>query len=227
MGGFTTGGTDFTELQDSIRDWLVREDNEVTDRIPSFIRLAEIRAAREIRTVRLMVVKEYTATQDDEDNGYLPLPADFNGMVNVSVARNGQQYRLEFLSPAQYLNSGGNAGSGQPWACTIIGERFYTQPPQGAEATATFTYYALPPRLGALYQENILSRFYGDVLLYGSLAEAMPYLKDDKRLPNFGQLYDAALMNIRREDDALREDDSAQLVTSPYSATLRTGSYGW
>jgi len=55
-----------------------------------------------------------------------------------------------------------------------------------------------------------------DLLLYGALAEAEPYLMNDERLATWASLYDRGLASLRASDD------DSEYPSSPMSITLST-----
>ena len=205
----------YVELIDAISAWVNHNSPETIDRVPTFLALAEIRTGRALRTLRLQSVLNYTVTQDDENDGYVPLPSDYNGMVSVHI----DHCKLELLSTEQWLKSWQAASGSNPFGYTLIGDNMYVASPLGENSTVTFIYYTLQPPLGPVAQANVLSNHYADMLLYGSLAEASLYLQDPKRMPNFASLFDAALSAVHVDDEMMRDEDGGSpLVSSPYQS---------
>jgi hypothetical protein len=61
------------------------------------------------------------------------------------------------------------------------------------------SYYEQPDPLSALNQTNWFTQYAPDALLYGTLLEAAPYLKNDARIPIWKQLYTDSLTGIQGE----------------------------
>lgn len=71
-------------------------------------------------------------------------------------------------------------------------------------------YYALPPLLGDDLQTNWLTEYAPQALLYGSLLEATPFLKNDERIATWKAYYDEAVGLLAAEDAQKIIDRNAQ-----------------
>jgi hypothetical protein len=75
-------------------------------------------------------------------------------------------------------------------------------------------YYAAPPYLSSSNPSNVFLANCPDLLLYGALAEAEPYLMNDARLETWAALY-------QRGKDALSiSDDQGEYAGSPLTMTI-------
>jgi hypothetical protein len=70
-------------------------------------------------------------------------------------------------------------------------------------------YYELPPLLDDSTETNWLSEFAPNALLYASLVEATPFIKDDQRVQLWQMYYDRAISALNGEDLAKILDRSA------------------
>jgi len=61
-------------------------------------------------------------------------------------------------------------------------------------------YYEQPALLGDNLQSNWLTEYAPDVLLYASLLEATPFLKDDERVPVWSEMYNRAAQALSGQD---------------------------
>jgi hypothetical protein len=61
-------------------------------------------------------------------------------------------------------------------------------------------YYELPPLLDEDTQTNWLTEYAPNLLLYGCLLEATPFVKDDQRVQLWQAYYDRALSALNGED---------------------------
>jgi hypothetical protein len=72
-------------------------------------------------------------------------------------------------------------------------------------------YYELPALLDDTQQTNWLTDYAPNLLLYGALLEATPFLKNDERLPTWQGFYQAAANALNTEDIAkILDRDSAR-----------------
>jgi hypothetical protein len=62
-------------------------------------------------------------------------------------------------------------------------------------------YYAAPTYLSSSNTSNVFLANCPDLLLYGALGEAEPYLMNDARLTTWAQLYDRGLSALSVSDD--------------------------
>lgn len=61
-------------------------------------------------------------------------------------------------------------------------------------------YWELPALLDAVNQQNWLTQYAPEVLLYSSLLECTPFLKDDGRIPTWEGLYQQGMQALSNED---------------------------
>ena len=84
------------------------------------------------------------------------------------------------------------------------------------EVTLKMVYYYKPDLLSDSNTSNLFLANCPDLLLYGALAEAVPYLMNDERLATWSALYDRGLASLRASDD------DGEYPSSPMSITLST-----
>lgn len=185
----------YSALKTDIADWLNRED--LTSRIPSFIRLAETRFNRDLR-VRQMVKRSVA----DLEEGFITLPGDWLEAKNIQINTESGPRRLEYVTLEQAdelrLKRGNSSGIAQYF--NITGNQLEVVPTTSAEAEIEMTYYAKIDPLSDEEPSNWLLETWYDMYLYGSLAHTAPYLKDDERVATWAGFYDRALEEITGAD---------------------------
>jgi hypothetical protein len=72
-------------------------------------------------------------------------------------------------------------------------------------------YYERPQPLDSTNQSNWFTQYAPQALLYGSLLQAMPFLKNDERLPMWQGQYDQ-IMNVLKTEDVARIGDRQAIV---------------
>jgi hypothetical protein len=75
-------------------------------------------------------------------------------------------------------------------------------------------YYERIQPLDATNQTNWFTIYAPQALLYGSLLQAMPFLKNDERMPMWQQQYDAIMQTLIAEDKLRVADRQAVAVDS-------------
>lgn len=165
---------DYATLQTDIADWLNRED--LTAKIPAFIRLFEARANRELRTHDM--VKRSTALTD---NGYFSVPTDWLETIALMLT-SGCLRPIEFVSVEKSFALRAERRSGPPTHYTHMDGKFFLIPAPTGEVDLELIYRGSIPTLSAENTTNWLLARSPDLYLFGALAEAEPYLKNDDRV---------------------------------------------
>lgn len=199
-----------TGLYASVADFLNRKD--LTAVVPDFVTLTEAQLNRRLRVRRMVATA--TATISAE---YEALPTDFAGPLAVTFSDGRQLDSLDpsALAQRKWLH---NSPVGEPRWFSVIGGQFQFLPAPNANFTALLTYYQRLPPL-ALNTTNWLLQTSPDAYLYGALTQAAPYLKDDTRIPVWGELFTSAMTDItnadRGESNGTRLTPTAGSVVTP------------
>ena len=205
----------FTELKDAVADWLDRSD--LTARIPDFIALAEARLNRELR-IRPMEVRSTMVTIADQQ--YFQLPGGYIQMRNMQLNTNPTT-PLEYITPEMLDRLYGSTTSGKPRAYTLIGDEIQLAPIPDSTYTVEMAFYEKFTPLGdgssGTVTSNWLTANAPDVLLYGALMEAEPFIKNDERIPVWLNGYNNAVNKLQQQDQRDRHSGSALRVRNIYS----------
>ena len=183
----------YSDLQTSIANYLARSD--LTAQIPDFIRLTEIRLRRDVR-IRQMLKLSYTAMTGST----VGLPSDFLEMRNLYLETNPEQ-PLTYQTPSIFTRDGLAQESGQPRNYTILSDEIQVSPAPNGTFNVYMLYYAAPDFLSNSNTSNVFMAQCPDLLLYGSLVEAEPYLMNDNRLTVWAGLFERGLNSLTTSDD--------------------------
>jgi hypothetical protein len=186
--------TNYTDLQASVASYLGRSD--LTTEIPDFIRFAELRLGRELRTRQML--NSATAPMIAND-AKVALPTDFLEIRDLFIQGNPRR-PLTYMSPSAFSREARADIIGLPVFYTILASEFKFAPIPDAAYTLEILYYAKPTFLSDANVSNVFLANYPDALLYGSLIEAEPYLINDARSQLWATLYDRAIKNISDAD---------------------------
>jgi hypothetical protein len=187
--------TNYEGLKATVANYLARTD--LTAQIPDFIQLAEIRLRRELR-LRQMLKSVTTSTVGGDST--VALPSDFLQLRDLFVDTNPVR-SLNFVSPSVFSRNGRVTESGLPVYYTIIGSEFKFAPAPDTDYTLEMLYYASPEFLSVSNPSNNFLAICPDLLLYGSLAEAEPYLMNDARVQLWSAMYDRGVSSLTAADD--------------------------
>lgn len=190
----------YTTLLEDLRRYLERGFTEATDplvyeQLPRLITLAERRIARELK-IEGFIVAVTTPLQAG-----VPVymkPDRWRDTVSMAVdnksifARAYEYLRNYWPDPTQ---------TGTP---TFYADYDYSHwllvPTPAANQTLEILYYEQPRFLGPEFQTNWITEYIPDLLLYASLLEATPFLKNDERIQTWQTLYDRAAQAVNGED---------------------------
>jgi len=205
----------FTELKDAIADWLDRSD--LTARIPDFIALAEARINRELR-IRPMEVRSIMYTTSGQK--YFNLPGGYIQMRNIQLNTNPTQ-PLEYITPEMLDRLYGSNTTGKPKAYTLIGDEIQLSPIPDSAYELEMAFYEKFTSLGdgtsGTVTSNWLTKNAPDILLYGALMEAEPFIKNDERVAVWLNGYGNAIDKLQKADQRDRHSGSAMRVRNIYS----------
>ena len=205
----------FTELKDAIADWLDRSD--LTARIPDFITLAEARLNRDLR-IRPMEVRSSMETTSGQR--YFNLPGGYLQMRNIQLNTNPIA-PLEYITPEMLDRLYGSDTTGKPRAYTLIGDEIQLAPVPDSDYTVEMAFYEKFTPLGdgtsGTVTSNWLTLNAPDILLYGALLEAEPFIKNDERIGLWLNAYNGAIKKIQDADARDRHSGSAMRVRNIYS----------
>ena len=200
--------TTYTELKASVADYLARTD--LTTQIPDFITLAEKRLKRDLRIRQMLKVVTATTTAADSTVG---LPSDFLSMRDLHVSTNPVS-SIEYLSPSNFYRNARTTESGVPTKYTVLASEFVFAPIPDSAYTLSMLYYAAPTELSSSVSSNVFLVTCPDLLLYGALGEAEPYLLNDSRIQTWAALYDRGITSLSSSDE------SGEFASSPLSITI-------
>ena len=198
----------YSELVSEMEAWLNRSD--LTARIPAFIRLYEARMNRRLRDPEM----EQTGTQDTVagTEGY-SLPTGFTSFRQVFIDA-VPRINLVPMSPQALRIQFTGQEDASPSAYAIIDGQIVLAPTPTDESTLTMIYYRGLTGLDSGNTSNWLLEQHPDAYLYGSLAEAYAYLRDDEQAMKYKALSEEALAEIIDHGNR-RRLPGGPLVTRP------------
>jgi hypothetical protein len=206
----------FTTLQEDIRRYLERgatyaSDPVVYEQIPRLINLAERRISRELKVQGFINVVTGTFAVGQSIYSKPDRWRDVVSM-NIGTGANNNTRKVLFSRAYEYLLNywPDRSQTDEP---IFYGDYDYDHwliaPTPDAEYPFEILYYELPPLLDDVVQTNWLTEYAPQLLLYGALLEATPFLKNDERINVWQQMYDRAAAMLNGEDLAKILDRSA------------------
>lgn len=201
----------FNSLLADLKKYLERGgslDTEVFDQLPSLINLAERGIARDLKVLGTQTT---VISVPPAPNGLIAgtsvylKPDRWRDTVSMNFGTGPTSNRRKFIFPRSYEY----CRTYWPDSDERAEPEFYADygfsawlivPTPVAAYPWEITYYQQPPFLDAVNQTNWLSDYAPDALLFGSLMQCEPFLKNDERLKTWGALYAQAVAGLNGED---------------------------
>lgn len=189
-----------------VADYLGRDD--LTEQIPTFIRLAEKRMERELR-LRVMERRAVSTVDAGDLGASLPNRRE-PGAWDVFLEMRDVAWRTpdNMVSPMTYMPPDHYRGavmkSGTPQQYTIIGDKIFFSSVPDTPADLLLTYYAEIPPLGKEQPTNEVLLTAPDVYLYATLTEAGPYTRGSAPVEQWAQFYGAAKQKLEHSEQRAR-----------------------
>lgn len=207
----------FNSLRDDVRNYLERGASLATDpivyeQIPKLINLAERRIARDIK---IQGFQNVVTTVMQTGVPVMPKPDRWRETISINIGTGvTNDYRKTlFTRSYEYCRTywPDQAEVGEPvfYADYDFRHWLFAATPD-ENYPVEIVYYELPPLLDEEQQQNWLTNYAPNALLYGTLLEATPFLKNDERIPTWQSFYDMSVSSLNTEDMKKIVDRSTQ-----------------
>lgn len=161
------------QLETAVASWLHRAD--LTSIVPDLVMLGEKRIFREVRAREMETALSVTIS-----SGVATVPSDYIDL-KFAYVDGAPTSKLTRASPSQiYEQYPLRSSGGKPVKIAREGANFIFGPYPGQNYTIKGIYYAEPTAVAT--SANALFVANPDLYLFAALAEAAPYLKNDKRI---------------------------------------------
>ena len=202
----------YDSLTSTVLQYLERKDAAVVNAIPTFISLAEFEIAQEIKTLGQMQIVEANMTAD---NAILQKPARWRKTVSMSVTVGGKKQPI-YLRKYEYLKNywpDANQTDVPLYYADTDWEHWFLAPTPAEAYAFEVLYYERIAPLSSSNQTNWLTQNAPNAMLFGTLLQAMQFLKNDQRVI-FQQKYTESLQALKAEDVSRVGDRQAVAVDS-------------
>ena len=188
----------YDSLNSTVLQYLERKDQAVVNAIPTFITLCEFEIAQEIKTLGQLNVVTANMTAN---NPVIQKPARWRKTVSMAISTaSGTQPVL--LRKFEYLKTywpDASQTSPPEFYSDIDYDHWYVAPTPDQAYSFEVLYYERIQPLSSTVQTNWLTQNAPNAMLYGTLLQAMPFLKNDQR-QIFQQKYTEAISALKTED---------------------------
>ena len=200
----------YDSLVDDISTYLERTDQATLDKIPTFIMLAEQVLAAEIKFLGNLTVQQSTMVASQ---AVIDKPARWHKTVSMNVVVAGER-RPVLLRKYEYLREywPDPTDTDVPkFYCDYDYTHWLVAPTPASAYNFEVLYYERLQPLDSSNQTNWFTIYAPQAMLYGSLLQAMPFLKNDERIPMWQSQYDK-IVNVLKTEDLIRIADRQATV---------------
>ena len=201
----------YAELQTAVANWLDRDD--LTDRIPEFIALAEAKMNRNLR-ISLMENVSTAITMVGGTRDY-SLPTGFTGMKEFHLTTSPIT-PLSYITPEMMNRMWAGSNTGRPKAFTLFSDagtrKIRVGPSPDSAYTTSMLFLKKIDNLSVSNPTEAMLTENPDVYLYGALLEAEPFLMNDARVQLWAGMLQQVAKDLQDRDIFDRHSGSALRV---------------
>ena len=188
----------YDNLTSNVLQYLERNDPAVVNQIPTFIMLAEFEIAEMMKSLGQQQVVQSTM---QVGNPVIPKPSRWRKTVSMNITVAGKLQSV-LLRKYEYLRNYApdSTATGTPlYYSDYDYDNWLVAPTPDQSYAFEVLYYERLVPLSSETQTNWITRNAPNAMLYGTLLQAMPFLKNDQRLI-FQQKYTEAVQALSNED---------------------------
>ena len=200
----------YDSLVNDIQTYLERTDDQTLDKIPQFIMLAEQIIAAEIKFLGNLTVA--TSAMVASDN-VIPKPARWRKTVSMNVTVAGKRQPV-LLRTYEYIREywPEPASTDVPlFFCDYDYQHWLVGPTPTLAYSYEVLYYERVQPLDSSNQSSWFTQNAPQALLYGTLLQAMPFVKNDERMPMWQSNYDK-IIEVLKTENVIRAADRQAIV---------------
>ena len=189
----------YDSLVEDISSYLERTDESTLAKIPTFIMLAEQVIASQIKFLGNLTPMQSTMTANQP---IIDKPARWHKTVSMNVTVAGEK-RPVLLRKYEYLREywpNPTETDVPAYYADYDYTHWLVAPTPASNYTFEVLYYERIQPLDSSNQTNWFTIYAPQALLYGTLLQAMPFLKNDERIPMWQAQYDAIMQTLKQED---------------------------
>ena len=200
----------YDSLVNDIQTYLERTDDQTLEKIPQFIMLAEQIIAAEIKFLGNLTVA--TSAMVASDN-VIPKPARWRKTVSMNVTVAGKRQPV-LLRTYEYIREywPEPASTDVPlYFCDYDYQHWLVGPTPTLAYSYEVLYYERVQPLDSSNQSSWFTQYAPQALLYGTLLQAMPFVKNDERMPMWQSNYDK-IIEVLKTENVIRAADRQAIV---------------
>jgi len=201
----------YDSLVADVQSYLERTDQATVEKIPTFIMLAEQVIANDIKFLGNLTVQASNMVQAQAT---IDKPARWRKTVSMNVTVGGIRNPV-LLRKYEYLReyAPDPAATGVPkYYADYDYTHWLVAPTPADDYSFEVIYYERVQPLDSSNQTNWFTIYAPQAMLYGTLLQAMPFLKNDERIPMWQAQYAQVINSLKTEDVQRIADRQANVL---------------
>lgn len=198
----------YDSLVSDVMSYLERSDAQTLAKVPTFINLAESIISDELKILGQQQAVIANMTSGDP---VIAKPARWRKTTSMNITIAGEKQPL-LLRKYEYLRNywpNQLAEDVPKYYADYNFNNWLVAPTPDAAYQFEVLYYEKVQPLDLANQVNFWTENAPQAMLYGTLLQAMPFLKNDPRLQLWQALYDRAIQTLKLENDTRTTDRQA------------------
>ena len=203
----------YDSLVADISSYLERTDAATLAKIPTFIMLAEQIIASQIKFLGNLTVNTSNMVASQ---AIIDKPARWHKTVSMNITVAGERFPV-LLRKYEYLREywpNATDTDVPKFYCDYDYTHWLVAPTPADDYNFEVLYYERVQPLDSSNQSNWFTQYAPQALLYGSLLQAMPFLKNDARIQMWQQQYDLIMATLKAEDQTRTGDRQTVAIDS-------------
>lgn len=204
----------YDSLVSDVQQYLERTDTATIEKIPTFIMLCEQTLAADLKFLGNLNVATSVMTPGTPT---LDKPVRWHKTVSLNITTADGLRQPVFLRKYEYLRNYAPdpSATGTPlYYCDYDYTHWLVAPTPATALTFEVLYYERVQPLDSANQTNWFTNYAPQAMIYGTLLQAMPFLKNDERLPMWDANYKQIVATLRAEDITRTGDRQAAAIDS-------------
>jgi len=189
----------YSNLKTAIQNYAESTETSFTTNLDNFIKTTEERI---LKGVQLDDFRKNVTGSSESDNTYLAMPSDYLSPFSLAVIDGDSNYNYLLLKHVSFIRdyTPVAATTGEPkYYAEFDEDTFIVAPTPNSNFTFELHYFHRPSSLISAGDSGTtwLSTNAPNALLYGSLIEALVYLKSYESIPIYEQRFQEALVQMK------------------------------
>lgn len=210
----------YNTLKQDIERYTERGESETTDptffaQLPSLIMLAEKQILQDLK---ILGFKEVVTSTMASGTSVYAKPDRWRETISINFSAANSDGDLVHRTPLyqrdytylQMLVPNRSVDGVPKYYAEYNASNILISPTPDEDYPFEWSFYAIPPLLSEDNQTNWATEFVPNLLLYGSLLQAEPFLRNDERMKTWGALYESIKQSLL-QDDLRKMGDGSQL----------------